>query len=342
VVLALVAAACDRDPEGAVASRAGAQPIVVAQATRGRFVVERRFSGRVRAPGELRVVVREAGEVVEARGGADSQPVGAGDVLLRLRSPELELEVQEAEALLASAKVDLERQQRLVDLGLAARTELDGSRTAVEQARIRLERLRLRRRLLKVTAPASGVLLETEMPEPGQWCAAGMEVARIVDPASLVVEVAVPTAWSDHAREVQGAVVELGDSGERLADVLSLSADADPARGGRVLTLRPASTEGLVAGATLAVRLVVTSREEVVTVPVGALVADDDGGWRVALGPAVGEEGRIRWAPVLPGPSDGRRTVVEQGLEEGAWVVVANELSDTWWWGSRSFLGVGR
>jgi RND family efflux transporter MFP subunit len=333
---------CERDPGVSSTGGSGSMPVLVGQATRGPFVVERRFPGRVCTPGELRVMLREAGEVVSVAAPADSTPVRSGQVLLELRSEDLELEIEEAETVLTSSEVEVERLARLVELGLAARTELDAGRTDVDQARVRLERLRLRSARLTVTAPADGVLVHRAMPEPGQWCTVGEEVARVVDPDSAVVEVVVPASWSAHAREVGQAVLELGDAGETGARVVTLSADVDPERGGRVLTLRSDSAAALVPGAVVGVRLVVSARDAVVTVPAGAVVSDGSGGWRVAVGPAAGEEGTVRWTAVVPGASDGSRTVVEEGLEAGIWVVVAGELSTTGWWGYDSYLGVGR
>jgi hypothetical protein len=339
MIALVVAAGCDRQPSAAGAGESGVQPILVEEAQLGSFVVERRFSGVVKAQRQLRVVVREPGEAVAMRAPGDSQPVSAGQELLRLRSPELELEVEEAESLLESAELAHQRQMQLADLGLTPQTEVEKSRAAVDQARIRLERLRLRQGQLTLSAPAGGLFFESAFPAPGQWCASGLEIGRIVDPTDIVVEVAVPSAWSERAREVERALLELGEEGEAEARAVSLSADVDPERGGRILSLRPAAGVALAPDALLSVRLVVSAREQVVTVPVEALVADGEGGWRVALGPKPGEQDRIRWVAVVPGPSDGRRTVLEQGIEAGSWVVLAGEHDELWW---GTYLGVGR
>jgi RND family efflux transporter MFP subunit len=332
---------CDRQPSGDAASDSGVQPVPVEQVRSGPFRVERRYTGRVRALTELKVVVREPGQVVGVPAPPDSQPVRTGQKLLELRSPDLELEVEEAESMLEAARLDLERQQRLSDLGLAPLSELEWRQAAVDRARIALERLKLRQANLTVTASASGVLLHGPLPAPGQWCAAGQEVARVVDPRSLVVEVAVPAAWSEHAKSVRHAVLDLGDMGEVRAEVVSLSAEADPERGGRILTLRPPAGAQLAAEEVLALRLVVVELDEALTVPAGALSPNQEGGYRVAIGPAPGEVGRLRWVDVVPGASDGQRTVVSSGLEAGTWVVVSSEVGSlTARW--ESYLGVGR
>ena len=83
-------------------------------------------------------------------------------------------------------------------------------------ARTRLEILQLRREALTVRAPADGILVDTGLPGVGQWCAHTLEVAQIIDPSSLVVEVAVPLSWSEQALSTQAASLELGKGVENL------------------------------------------------------------------------------------------------------------------------------
>jgi RND family efflux transporter MFP subunit len=338
----ILPAACDRQPTGSDVRDSGLRPVLVEPVERGRFSVERRFVGVVRSRSSLEVAVREPGEVVVVTAPPDSQPVAAGALLFELSSPDLELELAEARSQLRHAHLGWERSLRLAEMGLVSQTEVDASQATLDQARIRLDRLELRRALLEVTAPAAGLYLEITSPEPGQWLAAGHELGRIVDPAALEVEVVVPDGWSSTAARVRQAVLELGDQGEAAAEVVALSADVDAARGGRVLTLRPSPGVELAADATLAVRLVVTERPDAVTVPVGAVVQDGEGGWKVAVGPAAGARGRLRWVAVVPGPSDGYRTVIDEGLDAEQWVVVVSELDDIPFWDRSTFLGVGR
>ncbi len=322
----LLCLGCDRQPDATDSSEVGALPVLVSQAQEGPFSVERRFTGEVRARIELPVTVREPGEVVAVPAVGEGQQLTAGQVLIRLQSPELELELQEAQLDLDIAAAALARRQELADLGLAAKAEVEERQAAVERSRTRLERLLLRRELLTIRTPATGVLLADTLPVVGEWCPAGRELARVVDPSSLVVEVPVPVTWGDHAGTLEHALLETGDrSGEPIiADVGSLSAAVDPQQGGRILTLRPSSAGALVANATVVVRLVTARRERAVTVPLQALTTDDQGRLRVAVGPKPGQRSRMRWQTVVSGPDDGERVVIERGLEAGAWVVLSH------------------
>jgi RND family efflux transporter MFP subunit len=339
-VLTLVATvACDRQPELAGADDSGTLPVLVSQAQQGRFVVERIFSGQVRAHRELKVLVREPGVVRAVPAPPDSQPVVSGQLLVELHSPELELELEGARAELERARTAHRRQLELANLGLAAQTEVDESRAMVERAGTQVEQLELRRRQLRVSAAATGIILDTGLPGVGQWCASGQELARIIDPEGLKVEVAVPATW-ESSRSVQGAVIELGEGTEIEATVASLSAAVEPERGGRIMTLDPGPSRGLAANAMVTVRLITQLREQAVTVPVEALVEGAQGSWTVVTGPAPGTVGSVKRIPVMVGPNDGRRVVIEDGLAAGTWVAIVNapELLSSY----RVYAGVGQ
>jgi RND family efflux transporter MFP subunit len=322
-VLLVAAVGCDREPELPGTDDSGTLPVLVSQAQQGRFVVERIFSGQVRAHRELKVQVREPGVVRAVPAPPDSQPVDSGQLLVELHSPDLELELEGARAELERATRAHQRQLELANLGLAAQTEVDESRAMVERVSTQVERLKLRRRQLRVTAPAPGIILDTGLPGIGQWCGFGQELARIIDPEGLKVEVAVPATW-ESSRNVQGAVLELGEGIEIDAAVVSLSAAVEPDRGGRILTLDPGPSRALAANAMVTVRLLTGLREHAVTVPVEALIEAQQGSWQVVTGPAPGAVGSVRKVSVMVGPNDGRRVVIEDGLEAGVWVAIVN------------------
>jgi RND family efflux transporter MFP subunit len=340
VALTLIAAVgCDREPDLPDADDSGTLPVLVSQAQQGRFVVERVFSGQVRAHRELKVMVREPGVVRAVPAPPDSQPVDPGQLLVELHSPELELELEGARAELVRAQTAHQRQLDLANLGLAAQTEVDESRAMMERVGTQVERLQLRRRQLRVTAPAAGIILDTGLPGIGQWCASGLELARIIDPEGLKIEVAVPATWESR-RNVLGAVLELGEGIEIEAAVVSLSAAVEPDRGGRILILDPGPSRALAANAMVTVRLLTGLREQAVTVPVEALIEGEKGSWMVVTGPAPGTVGSVRKISVMVGPNDGRRVVIEDGLEAGVWVAIVNapELLSPY----RVYAGVGQ
>ncbi len=337
----LLTAACDKEPTAPEMETSGVLPVLVAPVREGPFRIERRFPGLVRAARTVRISVREPGEVAEVTTLPEGAEVAAGDLLLRLHSSVLELDLAEAQTVLRAAELAREREQNLVDLGLASLVKVEEKRTAAELAATRLQRLVLRTSHLEVRSPVAGLLVGRSLPAVGQWCESGHELARIVDPGANLVEVVVPPTWD--AAAVRSAELEVGDGVLLAARVISLSPGVDPQRGGRVLSLEPEAGSNLVAGATLTARLRVLMRESALTIPVEALLSQS-GDTLVVIGPAAGKQDRLKTVAVICGPSDGKEVVIESGLEAGAWVVLhrpGSSPADYWGWGEL-FLGVGR
>jgi RND family efflux transporter MFP subunit len=336
----LLALGCDRDPGVGDSVAEDAAPVLVAAIERGPFAIDRRYAGTVRAAGDVKVVVRESGSVISVPAPGDSHPVKTGDVLLVLRSPDLEVELRQAEAERAYRAAELDRYLRLAKEGLTSQATVDAWATQLDQARLQLERLQLRRDQLRITAPASGTLLAPELPAPGQWCTSGQQVARIIDPNSVVVDAIVPASLPTAAGPVENAVLEL-PSGHRVdADVASISAQVDPTTGGRTVTLRPRLLAELAPGSMVTVHMRSAARAEALLAPAESVLVDPERGSYVLSGPAPGERGYLRRIAVVPGPSDGRRTVIEQGIGAGVWVAVNSDPERIQYY--RNYLGVRR
>jgi RND family efflux transporter MFP subunit len=338
--VALFSVACDRQPDAETATDSSVMPLLVTQCRRESFSHERVFSGLVVAREQVRIKVLEAGQVRAVHVSADASTVTTGQALFELQSPELNLMLKEAKAELDHATVAHQRILDLAKLGLAAQTEVDGSRASVERAQTRQDALQLRKSRLTVRAPTAGTIVDTSFPSLGQWCSVGEELARVFDPTSLVVEVTIPESLIQDAQTAQEAILEPANGIRLKAEVGSISAGFREGRGGRVLTLRPERGTTLTSGARFPVRLVVATRENAVTVPVEALFSDNSNGWRVAVGPAAGATGRIRWVNVVAGPNNGERVVIASGLEGDEWVALAGGPAQIW--GYTTYLGVGQ
>jgi RND family efflux transporter MFP subunit len=330
--------ACDREPDASDDRSSQVLPVLVEQTRKGPFRIERRYTGTVRAEVEAMVAVREPGKVLEASVPKDGDAVRKGALLLRLDSRELHLEIEEARNEHDRATVQWKRYKELREEGLVSLTEFEEKRSAHESTRVRLERLKLRKEHLLVKAPVSGIAVDPWRPPVGQYCDQGREVLRVADPSSYVVEVAVPPGLDEKTGHVRKALIVLHDGAEINAAGISLSAEVNPDRGGRILKLKPEQTASLYPGAVLAVRLIMTYREDVVTIPMEALVRTRDG-YEVLTGPAAGQQGRVRSRAVVPGPDPGEIVVIESGLDEGAWVVIGRVGYYRYF---RTFLGVGK
>lgn len=335
---AALALSCDKEPS-VTDEQAWTRPVLVEQARKGPFRVERRFTGQVRSLREVTVAVQEAGTVSEVLLPRDGAPVQQGQTLLRLKSPELDLELQAAKAYCDQTRKKLERYEKLGASGLVALADLDEVRNEADRARFQLEGIELRRARLEVKAPAAGIAASVSALSAGQRCESGQAVLKVVDPSECVVEVVVPESWGEKENQVQEAVVELAVGREAKATPLSLSAEADAGRGGRILKLQPERAAGLVPGAMVAVRLASLLREDVVTVPLEAVVKAEEGE-TVYGGPAPGEKGKLQAFRVVRGPDDGRRVVIESGVKDGTWVVLATPGQS--YYLNWSYLGVGK
>jgi len=339
MILLLLLWACDREPKVAETDTGGITPVLVEQARKGPFRVERRFTGEVRASGEIRVTAREPGTLLDARLPKNGSPIVKGQVLLRLQSKELELQLREAQFYFEQSGSALERYQDLRDKGLVPLLEYEEKRSIFEAAKARLDQLKLRESNLTVTAPSSGLATYAQSPVAGQYMEPGTEILRLMDPRQLMVEVVIPSGWASVAGDIKTARITLPDGKELAASPVSFSSEVEANRGGRVLRLKPEDTASLFQGEVLEVHLILVSREGVVTVPLNALEKTEEG-YSVLKGPAAGSKGRVHAAKVLRGPDDGERVVIESGLEGGTWVVLGSVSGEAGFY--RTFLGVGK
>ncbi len=132
------------------------------------------------ADNEALLYTAGAAQLVEPPPAPDSA-VKAGDVLFRLRSPDLEYRLQEAERRIALFDLQLNRSavaQLTADLMQTLRQRLDGAIAEEQGLRREIDRL-------VVTAPLSGVL--RDMPgglQAGRWLPTSAVLGRIVDSRS--------------------------------------------------------------------------------------------------------------------------------------------------------------
>jgi RND family efflux transporter MFP subunit len=202
----------------------------------------REFVGVVRARHETDLAFRVAGKIV-ARTVNVGDRVHAGDVVARLDSQDLSLQVQSAEAELAAAtsnlaqtSSDLDRYTTLKTRGYASIAEFDRKKAARDEAEGRLERARraldiARNQLAyaELKADVDGVITAT-LAEPGQVVAIGQAVARLAHRGEKEAVVALPESWLAEARHAKASVRLWSDPDRRFqARLRELSPQADAA-----------------------------------------------------------------------------------------------------------------
>lgn len=341
LTVSLIVFACDRQVGGENNNNNDVVPLLVEQATRGRFSIERRFIGVVRPVRSVSIVVQEPGEVVSSSTLPDGVEVKQGTVLMELRSPALAVDLDRAQKALDYRMRYRQRIEALASEGLESSVKVDEARADEAMAASNLRGLEERGARLTVRATAAGRLISRTIPPPGQRCETGLEVAKIIDPASVVIEVAIPHSWNFESHKISHAQIELTEGKTIQTKVTSLAPTSDPARGGQVLTLTPVLWEGLTGGASVAVVLLLADRSDALTVPIEALVSTDKG-FAVYLAPAPQEVGNARRTLVVPGLDDGRRVIIEQGLEEGRWVALVGATGGNEILWSPRYVGVSR
>jgi len=196
--------------------------------------------GEVRSRYESAQAFRVAGKIVERRVEVGSA-VSKGQLLARLDPADAGLsaqaaqaDVSKAEADLALARTELERQRKLYERKFVSGTVLDMQEAQYKSAQARLEQVRAQAavagnqsRYTALSADRDGVVTAIRA-EPGQVVEAGETIATIAVPSAMEVAVAVPES------RMQGLALD------RPAEI-RLWADRDTAYRGRIREIAPAA-----------------------------------------------------------------------------------------------------
>ncbi len=140
---------------------------------------------------------------VHARQG---EPVNEGETLARIRNESVGDALQSAQAAVSNARnalqtaqTELNRQQKLFDAGIVAKSVLDQARQNVSAARAALEQTqsqaasaRQQAGYTDVRSPIRGVVSEKQVSE-GDVVQGGAALFVVVDPSSLQLEASIPT-----------------------------------------------------------------------------------------------------------------------------------------------------
>jgi RND family efflux transporter MFP subunit len=176
------------------------------------------FVGVVRARYETDLGFRVAGKITDRIVNVGDS-VHADDVIARIDSKDLQLQVSSAEAEIAAATSNFAQatsdEQRFTTLrarGFAAVADYERKKSAKDEAEGRLERARRTLELARnqlayaeLKANADGVITAT-LAEPGQVVAIGQAVARLAQRGEMEAVVALPETWLGEARASQASV----------------------------------------------------------------------------------------------------------------------------------------
>jgi RND family efflux transporter MFP subunit len=274
------------------------------------------------------LVASEVDGLVETLKAREGQAVRKGQVLVSLRTADLELRLQAAEAglreataRLEQADADLERNRGLFDQGIlsasqfgASRSERDAWKGRADQLSAEMARLRLDLERSSVRAPFAGVVI-AERCEVGEWVGRGDPVMELASLQDLEVRVDVPERhFGGLERGVEASVHFEALGGYEIAGkVESIVPSANPQSRTFPLKVRIPNPEGRIGAGMLAH----------VVLPAG-------GAYRALVVPkdAVIIRGHDRMVYRIKDDDTVEPVSVETGTAVGSWVEVRSGLSE--------------
>jgi len=202
-----------------VAQQPPASPVRVTPAASFTFQAEVRLPARVESRVTSLVATEVEGLVIEYHA-REGQEIQKGAKLAKLRTRQLELQIQALEAQIQEeesrrklAEREYERATELFEAKVIAQEELDSKKYQLEafggrlaSLRAQIERLEDQIAQAVVIAPFDGVIL-AERTEEGEWLAKGAPVAELMSRKNLEVSVDVPERYLSRFRE--GASVSI-------------------------------------------------------------------------------------------------------------------------------------
>lgn len=314
----------------------GPVPVRVASVSQGDFPVELKALGTVTAYNTVNVRGRVDGQLVKLLF-KDGQQVKAGELLAVIdpRPYEIALQqaqgaLQERQAQLRNAELDLKRYRGLYAEDSIAKQALDTQEALVNQYRGNLKSLqadvataRLNLDFTQVRAPISG-RLGMRQADVGNLVGSGDTLPLVVITQTLPIAVMFTLPEAELPAVVQQMragntlAVEAWDRSEQLklaeGELESLDNLIDTATGTIKLKARFANAEEqLFPNQFVNIRLRVKTLQNVTLMPAAALQFGASGTFAYV----VDADDKVQLTPISVGPSDGQLSVVEQGLKPG-------------------------
>ena len=265
-------------------------------------------------------VSTELGGTVQEIGFEKGQRVKKGQVLARVGTDLLLVQLQEAEASLEEAEANYNRAKELFARQAVPRQELVTytSRYHAAQARLELAKLRLERAV--IDAPISGLAISRHV-DVGEVATPGTRITTIHQVSRLKATVGIPENVLSYFKVGGEATLEVdaypGRVFEGRIHFLGLAASSKNRTFPSEIAITNAGND-LRPGMIARVFLVKRRYESALVVPRDALIERDQGS--VAF---VNNNNRAQERNVVLGPSEGNRVVVLEGLSVGEPLIVS-------------------
>jgi RND family efflux transporter MFP subunit len=304
VFIGALVAGCSKAGSGssddAAPAAAAPTPVTLTQVARGDVSKILQLTGSVAAPPnrDVKVSALVAGRIADLNV-AEGDRVGAGQIIAKIddhtyrdQVTQAEAGVAQAEANVENAKLNLARNEDLVQKGIAARKELEDARTesSVAAAQLRQANATLSLAQAQVTraevhSPIAGTVVKRFVSLGEQ--VDGTAATPIVEVASLSeVELMANVPAEDLRKMPVGTPVQLTSAavtGRHFSGrVVAVSQAVDPATNAGLVRVRIPNENGdLRLGMFLSAQIPIETHSKVLTVPAGAIYLDQDGNARV-------------------------------------------------------------
>ncbi len=280
-----------------------------------------RASTNLEAERAVAVYAKTTG-LVEERRFEEGDRVREGQILIRLEDDEARNAVLKAEAELAKAQREFERQKKLHAENLISDQEFNNGSYEIERLGIVLADAKLALAYTEIRAPITGTVT-ARMVDRGQLVNPSQHLVDIVDFDSLVARIYVPERELARVREGQDALLQSQALGGVTFDarVLRVAPTVDPKSGTVKVTVAVGAQPGLRPGLFVDVQLITATQDEALLLPKRALVYDADRTFVYR----VGDDLVARRVLVEPALVDRDHVVPADGLARGERVVIAGQ-----------------
>lgn len=268
---------------------------------------------------EVTVRSETMGTVINARV-PEGQAVTRGTVLCGLDVESRAARIAEAEAGVASARLDYDAAQQLEEKGWTTSNNAAAAKAALDRAEAGLAAAKIELGKTRITAPFEGVF-ETRMAERGDFLSVGAACGRVVDLDPIIVAV-------DATENQLGAIdpdtpvsVELATGAEAEGAVRYIARTANPqTRTFRVEIELPNPDNAIAAGLTASVKIGLGQAPAILMTP-ASLVLHDDGRLGVRY---VDDADMVRFTEVsvIDDAPDG---IWVTGIPDGANLLIAGQ-----------------